>query len=206
MPSSVFRHAPRPLHISMAPADAAGRVVEERDRVSSRVLGAEAQVGRQRGSVNDLAGIEEAVRIEGLLDRAERVVERRPEHLLHERAAHEPVAVLAGERSAELEHEIGDVVGDRFELLHAGLGLHVHDRPHVQASDGRVRVDAGGRLVTRDDGQEALDVVAQTARGRPRCPRRTRATWRRPSSPSTVRGPLRAGSRCAPAPARSIAW
>ena len=116
VPSSVLRHAPRPLHISMAPATPPFRVVEERDRISSRVAGAEAQVGREWRSVNDLAGIEDAVWIEGLLDRAERVVERRTEHLLHERAAHEAVAMLTGERSAELEHEIGDVVGDRLEL------------------------------------------------------------------------------------------
>ena len=50
---------------------------------------------------------------------AERLVEHRPEHLLHERAAHQAVAVLARERAAELEHQVGDVVGDRLELADA---------------------------------------------------------------------------------------
>ena len=101
------------------------------------------------------------MRIERPLDGAERLVEHRPEHLLHERAAHQAVAVLARQRAAELEHEVGDVVGDRLELLHALLGLQVDDRPHVQAADRGVRVDAGRRAVPRDDGEEALDVVAQ---------------------------------------------
>ena len=45
----------------------------------------------------------------------ERLVEHRAEHLLHERTAHQPVAVLARQRAAELEDQIGDVVGDRLE-------------------------------------------------------------------------------------------
>ena len=58
-------------------------------------------------------------RIERPLDLPERLVEHRPEHLLHERAADQAVAVLARQRAAELEHQVGDVVGDRLELADA---------------------------------------------------------------------------------------
>ena len=59
----------------------------------------------------------------------ERLVELRAEHLLVEGAAHQAVAVLARQRAAELEHEIGDLVGDRLELGDAVGGLQVDDRP-----------------------------------------------------------------------------
>ena len=89
-------------------------------------------------------------RIEGPLDRAERLVEHRPEHLLHERTAHQAVAVLAGERAAEFQHQVRDIVRDGFELAHALVGLHVDHRAHVQTADRGVRVDAGGGAVAVD--------------------------------------------------------
>ena len=59
------------------------------------------------------------MRIEGPLDVAERLVEDRTEHLPHERAAHQAVAVLTRERAAEFEHQIGDIVGQRLERADA---------------------------------------------------------------------------------------
>ena len=188
-------------HLDRA-AEAAVVVVVEVGRGPRRhVAGAVAQVGGHRSGVDDLAGIEQACRIEGLLDGAEGVVEHRPEHLADERAAHEAVAVLARERAAEFEHEIGDVASQRLEAPHAFLGLEVDDRPDVEAADRGVGVDAGLRAVGphRRRGTGRCSRAAAPA-ARP-CPRRTRATWRRPSSPSTARARLRAGPRCAPASA-----
>ena len=131
----------------------------------------------------------------------ERLVERRPEHLLHERAAHEAVAMLAGERAAELEHEVGDVVGERLERPHAFGGLHVDHGPHVQAADRRVGVDAGGGAVPADDREKPVDVVAQPfGRDRGVLDERDRLGVAL-SSPSTGRAPPRAGPRSWPAPA-----
>ena len=48
--------------------------------------------------------------------------------------------------------------------LHALRGLEVDHRPHVQAADRRVRVDAGDRVVLANDREEPLDVVAQLLR------------------------------------------
>ena len=189
-------------HLDGAADAAVLRVVEERHGRRRRVAGAVAQVRRQRRRVDDLAGIEDALRVERALDRAERLVQHRAEHLLHERAAHEAVAVLARQRAAELEHEIGDVVGDGFELPHALFGLQVHHRPDVQAADRRVRVHAGATCRgAATSCEKPVDVVAQLL-GRHGGVldegERLRVAL---SSPSRGRGRPRAGSRFAPAPA-----
>ena len=79
--------------------------------------GAVAQVRRQRRGIDDLAGIEQIVRIERALDLAEGLIQGGAEHLLLKRTAHQAVAVFAGEGAAVLEHQVGDFVGDRLELL-----------------------------------------------------------------------------------------
>ena len=67
-------------------------------------------------------------------------------------------------RAAELQHQLGDVVGDRLEPAHPRRRLHVDDGAHVQAADRGVRVDAGGAAVALHDVQEPGDVVAQPRR------------------------------------------
>ena len=172
LPRRHIRRAHRPFERLAAGAEAAAHldgashaavfaVVEERRRIRCDVAGAVAQVRRHRWCVDDLAGVEEAVRIERPLHRAERLVQHRAEHLLGERAADETVAVLAGEGAAELEHEIGHRVRDRLEHLHAVSGLQVHDRSHMQTADRGVRVDAGHGVVLAHDPEKALDVIAQ---------------------------------------------
>ena len=69
--------------------------------------------------------------------------------------------MLARERAAKLQNEIGDVVGDRFEHTDARVRFHVDHRPHVQASHRRMGVHAGRRAVPLDDALEPLDVIAQ---------------------------------------------
>ena len=75
------RRAHRPVERLAAGAEAAAhldgarqpavlRVVEERDRLRRAIRGAVAQIGRQRRRVDDLPGVEDAVRIERPLDRA----------------------------------------------------------------------------------------------------------------------------------------
>ena len=88
---------------------------------------------------------------------------------------------------------------DGFEFANAFFGLHIDDRPHVQAADRGVRVDAGRGSVPADDLQKPADEVAAAFPARPPCLRRRRSIWRLPSSPSKGPARLRAGSRCAPA-------
>ena len=101
------------------------------------------------------------MRIEGSLDLAEGFIQRVAEHLAHERAANQTIAMLARKRAAEFEHQIRHGLGEAFELGDALLGLHVDHGPHVQASDGGVRVDSGRGSVIAHDLQEPADVLAQ---------------------------------------------
>ena len=162
VPSRVLRQAPTPLHASTArPRPPSAPKSKIARRLGRAIGGAIAQMRRDRRRVDDPAGVEEGLRVEGALHGAKRLVQRRAEHLLVECAAHQAVAVLARQRAAELQHQIGDVVGNRLELRHAGRGLEVDDRAHVQAADRGVRVDAGDGAVAGDQLLEARDVVAQ---------------------------------------------
>ena len=152
-------------HLDRAPQAPERRVVEVALRLRGAVLGAVAQVGGEGRRVDDLAGVEQPRRVERALDGAERLVELGAEHPRHERGAHQPVAVLAREGAAVLEHQLGDVVGDGLELAHPRLGLHVDDGAHVQAAHRGVGVDAGGAAVALHDVEEPGDVVAQARRG-----------------------------------------
>ena len=129
----------------------------------------------------------------------------RAEHLLHERAADEAVAVLARQRAAVFEHEIADIVGDRLELPHAFLGLEIDDRPDVQTADRCVRIDARRRAVPLDELRETSRCSRAASRAPRPCLRRRRAISLRLSSPSTGPARLRAGSRSAPVAGRSSA-
>ena len=151
-------------HLDRASEAPERRVVEEALRLRRAVVGAVAEVGGEGGRVDDLAGVEQSRRVERALDGPERLVELGTEHPLHERPAHQPVAVLAGERAAELEHQLGDVVGDGLELPDPRRGLHVDDGAYVQAADRGVRIDPGGAAVALHDVQEPGDVVAQPRR------------------------------------------
>jgi hypothetical protein len=131
-----LRQAPTPLHISTAPPmPPYSFEVEPRGRVRSLIARSEAEVGGERRRIDDLPGIEDPIGVEGSFDLAKGLVQRRPEHLTHERAAHQAVAVLGGERAAEFEHQIRHVVRNGFELADALFGLHVDHRANVQASD-----------------------------------------------------------------------
>ena len=63
--------------------------------------------------------------------------------------------MLAGEGTAVLQHQVGDLRGDRLELPHALLRLEIDHRPDVQAADRGVRVDAGRGAVPGDDARNS---------------------------------------------------
>ena len=138
--------------------------VEVGRHVDGLVAGADAQVLPQAGRLDDLAGVHDAVGVERLLQLLERLIELGAEHLLREDAAHDAVAVLAGEAAAELEHEVGDLLCDRGHLLDALVLLEVDDGTYVQAAGGRVAVVGGLGVVLRDDLLEAAHVLRQLLR------------------------------------------
>ena len=101
------------------------------------------------------------MRIEGALHFAERFIQRVAEHLAHEGAAHQSVAVFARERPAEFEHQIGNVVGDALEPAHPLVGLHVDDRTNVKAADGSMRINSGRGVVAANHFQKPAYERAQ---------------------------------------------
>ena len=139
-------------------------VVEERVHRYRAVRGSESQVRCKSRGVHDLARIKEAIRIERALDLSKRVVEHRPEHSLHERAPDETIPMLAGQRAAVAEHEVGHLRGDRLELRDPRLGFQVDHRSHMQAPDGRVGIDTGRRPMPGDDRKKVADIVAKLLR------------------------------------------
>jgi hypothetical protein len=72
--------------------------------------------------------------------------------------------VLARKRASELEHQIGDLVRDRFEFANPRGRFHVDHWPHVQAADRGMRIHTRRCLMLLDDLHEALDIVAQFLR------------------------------------------
>ena len=82
-------------------------IVEERRRLHGAIRRPVAQAGGEGRRIDNLAGIEDAVRIEGLLDVPERLVEGGTEHPFHETAANETVAMFPGQCAAVGEHQVG---------------------------------------------------------------------------------------------------
>ena len=83
------------------------------------VVRADAEVVAGVGVAHDLAGIEQVLRVETALDGLERRVDLGPEELAVPEAAGQSVAVLAAHRAAELDHQVGDLAGDRPQRFDA---------------------------------------------------------------------------------------
>jgi len=79
-------------------------------------------------------------------------------------APRQAVAVLAGERAVEIEHEIGDLVGDRGHFFNLALALQVDQRADVHAADGAMAVVARRRVVPSENFPEARDEFRQLRR------------------------------------------
>ncbi len=118
--------------------------------------------------IDDPSGVEQADRIELLLDGAESLVDCGPELPGDPFAAAQSVAVLAAEGALVAAHQFGGLLGDRAHPYGSALGAvatHVQDRPHVQGPDRGVcipgavsampceyfgeRVGVGGEMLER---------------------------------------------------------
>ena len=106
-----------------------------------RVVGAEPEVlGRQIG-VDDLARVHLAVRIPDRLELAERAHDLVAEHLRQQRAARLAVAVLARQRPAVGDDEVGGAIDELAVLADALLGFEIPIDPHVNAAVAEVTVE-----------------------------------------------------------------
>src|SRR5262249_49215116 len=130
-------------------------VIEPGARFGCAVRGAKTKIRRERGRIDDLAGIEDAFGIERALHFTESAVELRPEHSLHEWPGYEPVAVPTEKSAAVFEYEVRDGIGNGLEFCDSVARLQVDDRPDVKTTDGSVGVDSSLCVVLTEDAKKA---------------------------------------------------
>ena len=116
----------------------AGRIAEKRAVV-------------ELGRAHDLAGIEQALGIEPVLDLLERVHEPRPEHLLVKLRAHDAIAMFTRMGALVGTHECERLLGEGAHRLYILVEPQVEHRPHMQAADRRMRVPGAAGAVLRKD-------------------------------------------------------
>ena len=105
---------------------------------------------------DDLAGVEQAGRVEAVLDLLEALHHALAEHVAVELGAGDAVAVFAGVRAAVLSHHLERLFGDGTHRLHVAVELEVEHRAHVQRADRGVGVPgAVGVVLVEDLGQPA---------------------------------------------------
>src|SRR5205823_12170651 len=111
--------------------------------------------------VDDLAGVHLQVRVPDALELAEAIHEVVPEHLRQELGARLPVAVLAGERAAQLEHEVARVLEPAPVLLNAFARHEVEVPTRVNAPLAVVAVQRALVLVLPAQLVQAAQVLAE---------------------------------------------
>ena len=164
-------------------------------------------VGHRR-RVDDLAGVEQRVRVEEALDLAHRLVQLVAEDGAVELAARQAVAVLAGVGPAELGDQVADLLRDGAHGGHLGRLGEVHERTDVQAADRCVSVEAGLQAVPVEDRRESPGVLGQVAGST--AVSSMNATGRRMPSPAAMSRPspaertLSSAAWCAGVVARSV--
>src|SRR5439155_14553020 len=156
---------------ALADADAAdGRVREvavvlgvgELDLRSPRlVVGAEAEVLVDAVRPDDLARVHPPVGIPDRLELRERADELVAEHLGEKLCTRLAVAVLAGQRATELEHEVAGVLEPAAELLDPGLRDEVEVPARVDAALAVVAVERALVAVLVRELREAAEVLTQ---------------------------------------------
>jgi hypothetical protein len=130
-------------------APAVARETEVRLDPPRAVGGPEPQVRVERVGLDQLVRVQLEVRVPDRLELAECLHELRPEHLRQQLGVRLPVAVLARERAAVGEDEVGRVLHEGAEPAHALGRLEV---------EGDARVDAALSVVAEEDAVVAVPV------------------------------------------------
>ena len=105
------------------------------------------------------------MRIERLLHLSEGRSQPPPHQPLDELRAHQPVAVLPGMGSPQVEHDLVHLGGDGAHAAHVGRLLEVEGRAHVQASHRRVRVPGAVRPVPAEHSVDPHAELRQAPQG-----------------------------------------
>ncbi len=147
------------------------RILEVRDGLRRIERLAEAQVLRGQIRIDDLAGIHLSLRIEDCLEFAKRLHEIVAEHFRQELGLRLPVAVLAGERPAVADDEIGSVAQEPVEFRDAVVRLEIEVDPRMHAALPEMAVEVARIVVPVEERAEIAQVVAEPRRAaRPRLP------------------------------------
>ena len=99
-----------------------------------------------------------------MLDAAEGTIDDGAEHLAVPLAAHHAVAVLARQGAAELQHQVGHVLGDAPHPGDLGGVLQVEHRPQMQAADAGMAVEGAVGAMRLEQFAEAGDELRQPCR------------------------------------------
>ena len=138
--------------------------VEFRGQRNRLVAGAAAQLRVLRRRVDDVAGVEEVLRVERRLDLLEEPVEVGAIECLIEPTAHTAVAVFAGERAAVGAQQFRRELGDGAHLLHFRRLLDVDQRADVEAAGAGVGVIGHAHAQVATERLDARDVGGQVLR------------------------------------------
>ena len=157
-------HADAVAHLDRRGEAALVREVEQRLRLPGLVARAVAKVRQDVVPSDDVARVHPVLGVERLFQLAKRLEDGRPVHALEERAPRPAVAVLARDRATVLQHQVGDLVGDRPHLLEPPLGLEIDHRTDVQAADRAMPVTCALDVVLAHDVAEARHELGNVLR------------------------------------------
>ncbi len=173
----------------------------ERDRRAprrARRRGPQAQPLVEALRVDEDPGVEDALRVEEVLELREGRDRRGPEHARQQLAAGPAVPVLARERAAERHDEVGRPLGDAPQRGDRAGRAQIHPGADVQAAHARVAVPGGVESLGAEDGAHAAGELGQPLgrhgrvldeRQRPRIARTARRHPQRPADAGTPHRP-----------------
>lgn len=134
---------------------------EARFRLRRVEAGPDAQVLVQAVGMDDLAGIHAVQRVPQRLELLEGAHQLRAKHFGQQLGARLPVAVLAGERSAVGEHQVGGTFDETAVALHPVLAFQVEVGARVHAAVAEVAVKSAAVPVAFQQVPELPQVAAQ---------------------------------------------
>ena len=166
MPLAALRHLPAPTQRSAAwaklpPSSGIGEVGVDFRRA---VVGAELHVGDDRIGVDHLVRVHPVVRVPDPLHLAERADQLLAVHLRQQLGPLLAVAVLARERAAVLDHEVGRLVEEATPGPQPAGAAQVEVDPAVDAAVAEVPVERRPVAVLVEQRAEAAQVVAEPLR------------------------------------------
>ena len=148
-------HARAVAHLDRLSEAALFRKVELRLDMDRLVVGAVAQVFGQFRSVDDLAWVQNVLRIPQVLEFEQAAINLVAEEPAVVFRARDTVAVLAAHRSAMLHHKLEDLVSNLGHLGDLRRIFQIDHRAYVQAADRCVAVVAALGVVLVEYAREA---------------------------------------------------